>query len=232
MKQNQPLILIVEDDESIALLTQLYLEKAGFQVAIATDGKQGLQKFIQLAPSLVLLDLMIPEMDGYSLCSEIRLYGSTPIIMLTAKTQTIDKVTGLEFGADDYIGKPFDPPELVARVRAVLRRSEQKAHLLLRFEHLVIDLTAYTVQLDGKMVDLPPKEIELLYFLASHPNQVFKREHILERVWGEGYEGDFRTVDVHVKRLREKLEQSGRAWSIRTVWGIGYKFAVKEPKQD
>lgn len=230
MKRHAPMILLVEDDESIALLMQLYLEKDGYEVVSATDGEEAMSLYRKLHPNLVVLDLMIPRKDGLTVCKEIRRDGNTPIIMVTAKTQTHDKVLGLELGADDYIAKPFDPPELVARVKAVMRRSQPFAHKQLRYDTLLIDLDTYTVEVDGERHVLPPKEMELLHFLASHPNQVFDREQILLQVWGAEYEGDNRTVDVHVKRIREKIERAERPFGIRTVWGVGYKFeVVKKP---
>lgn len=228
MKQN-PIILVVEDDESIALLMRLYLEKEGFEFVHATDGEQAMQLYRRLRPHLVLLDLMIPKIDGLGVCKQMRREGTTPIIMVTAKTQSQDKLTGFDLGADDYLGKPFDPPELIARVKAVLRRSQPTAAKQLRYEGLLIDLDHYAVEVEGERLVLPPKEMDLLHFLASHPNLVFDREHILDKVWGAEYEGDNRTVDVHVKRLREKVERPHLPWGIRTVWGVGYKFEVQKP---
>ncbi|PWK15849.1 response regulator transcription factor [Tumebacillus permanentifrigoris] len=228
MRQN-PIILVVEDDESIALLMRLYLEKEGFEFVHAVDGEQALHLYRRLRPSLVVLDLMIPKIDGHAVCKQIRREGTTPIIMVTAKTQSQDKLLGFDLGADDYLGKPFDPPELVARVKAVLRRSQPKVAKQLRYEGLLIDLDDYVVEVDCERIVLPPKEMDLLHFIASHPNQVFDREHILGKVWGAEYEGDNRTVDVHVKRLREKIERPDLPWSIRTVWGVGYKFEVQKP---
>ncbi|WP_038083134.1 response regulator transcription factor [Tumebacillus flagellatus] len=228
MKQST-VILVVEDDESIALLMRLYLEKEGFEFVHAKDGEEAIQMYRRLHPNLVVLDLMIPKIDGLAVCKQIRRDGTTPIIIVTAKTQSQDKLTGFDLGADDYLGKPFDPPELVARVKAVLRRSQPTASKQLRYEGLLIDLDHYTVEVDGEPLVLPPKEMDLLHFLASHPNLVFDREHILDKVWGAEYEGDNRTVDVHVKRLREKLERPELPWGIRTVWGVGYKFEVPKP---
>lgn len=222
-------ILLVEDDESIQLLLRLYLEKEGYRILTATDGKEGLQIWDAEKPSLVLLDLMLPGMDGVSVCKAIRRRSDTPIIMLTAKSQSHDKVEGLELGADDYITKPFDPPELVARVRAVLRRKMEKGlNPRLEFEGLLIDRETFEVRVEGESISLPLKEMDLLCFLAAHPNQVFNREQILERVWGLDFMGDNRTVDVHIKRLREKIEKPDLPWGIRTVWGVGYKFEVTE----
>ncbi|MGZ4031417.1 MAG: response regulator transcription factor [Tumebacillaceae bacterium] len=228
MKPTTPIVLLVEDDESIALLMRLYLEKEGYEVQIATDGEQALELFERLHPNLVVLDLMIPKIDGLAVCREIRSGSNTPIIMVTAKSQTHDKVLGFELGADDYLAKPFDPPELIARVKAIMRRSQPFVHKQLRFEGLLIDLDNYSVEVEGERIELPPKEMELLHFLASHPNQVFDRERILTQVWGFEYEGDNRTVDVHVKRIRQKIEREHLAWGIRTVWGVGYKFEVKK----
>jgi two-component system, OmpR family, response regulator ResD len=228
VKPTTPIVLLVEDDESIALLMRLYLEKEGYEVQTATDGEQALVQFDRLHPNLVVLDLMIPKIDGFEVCKEIRAASNTPIIMVTAKSQTHDKVLGFELGADDYLAKPFDPPELVARVKAILRRSQPFVHKQLRFEGLLIDLDNYSVEVEGERIELPPKEMELLHFLAAHPNLVFDRERILTQVWGFEYEGDNRTVDVHVKRLRQKIEREHLAWGIRTVWGVGYKFEVKK----
>jgi DNA-binding response OmpR family regulator len=227
MKKQAPLIMIVEDDESIALLMRLYLEKAGYEVVTVEDGEMALQTFRRLRPHLVVLDLMIPKVDGLAVCREIRRESNVPLIIVTAKSETHDKVLGLGKGADDYLGKPFDPPELVARVKALLRRSLPFSKSQVRYEGLLIDLDHYVVEVEGERLVLPPKEMELLHFLATHPNQVFDREQILERVWGLGYQGDNRTVDVHVKRLREKLDRPDLPWGIRTVWGVGYKFEVR-----
>jgi DNA-binding response OmpR family regulator len=227
MKKQVPLIMIVEDDESIALLMRLYLEKAGYEVVTVEDGEMALQTFRRLRPHLVVLDLMIPKVDGLAVCREIRRESNVPLIIVTAKSETHDKVLGLGIGADDYLGKPFDPPELVARVKALLRRSLPFSNGQVRYEGLLIDLDHYVVEVEGERLVLPPKEMELLHFLATHPNQVFDREQILERVWGLGYQGDNRTVDVHVKRLREKLDRPDLPWGIRTVWGVGYKFEVR-----
>ena len=223
-------VLIVEDDRNIAELLQLYLEKEGYAVTIANDGGQGLEKFRAIKPDLVLLDVMMPVMDGWAVCNTIRAEAQTPIIMLTAKSETSDKVQGLKAGADDYITKPFEMREVLARIEAVLRRttgvsSEKKSRRLV-FDKLIIDMDAFELTVDGKKVDTPPKEMELLYFLASSPNRVYTRNQLLDEVWGFDYFGDSRTVDVHVKRLREKLEDVSEQWSLKTVWGVGYKFEV------
>ncbi|NLM13946.1 MAG: response regulator transcription factor [Epulopiscium sp.] len=218
-------ILIVDDDVHIAELISLYLNKEGYETKEVYSGKSALQAFSSFAPHLVLLDIMLPEIDGYDVCREIRKMSNIPIIMLTAKGETFDKVLGLELGADDYIVKPFEPKELVARVKAVLRRYEprEESGKKIIVPNLTIDLGNYSVTYHGKQMELPPKELELLYFLASNPNQVFTREQLLDRIWGYDYIGDTRTVDVHIKRIREKLNQK-ETWSIKTVWGVGYKF--------
>ena len=223
-------VLIVEDDPNIRELLQLYLEKDGYAVTLAADGGQGLDKFRAIKPNLVLLDVMMPVMDGWTVCKAIRAEGNTPVIMLTAKGETDDKVTGLKAGADDYITKPFEMKELLARIEAVLRRTDRstedvKARRLV-FDKLIIDMDAFELTVDGKKVDTPPKEMELLFYLASSPNRVYTRNQLLEEVWGFDYFGDSRTVDVHVKRLREKLEGISEKWSVKTVWGVGYKFEV------
>ena len=223
-------VLIVEDDRNIAELLQLYLEKEGYAVTIANDGGQGLEKFRAIKPDLVLLDVMMPVMDGWAVCNAIRAETQTPIIMLTAKSETSDKVQGLKAGADDYITKPFEMREVLARMEAVLRRtagvSAEKKSRRLVFDKLIIDMDAFELTVDGKKVDTPPKEMELLYFLASSPNRVYTRNQLRDEVWGFDYFGDSRTVDVHVKRLREKLEDVSEQWSLKTVWGVGYKFEV------
>lgn len=224
-------ILIVDDDNHIAELISLYLRKEGYEVKAVHTGRRAIEEFPVFQPSLILLDLMLPEMDGYQVCSEIRKTSRIPIIMLTAKGETFDKVLGLELGADDYIVKPFDTKELVARVKAVLRRSETavivtKNQNELVFDHIKINQNDYSVTYYDEVLDFPPKEFELLFFLAKHPNQVFTREQLLDKIWGYEYVGDTRTVDVHVKRIREKLNKQ-EAWSIKTVWGVGYKFEVK-----
>ena len=225
-------ILIVDDDSNIAELISLYLTKECFDTMIAPDGETALMLADSFGPNLILLDLMLPGIDGYQVCREIRHTSDVPIIMLSAKGETFDKVLGLELGADDYIIKPFDSKELVARVRAVLRRFQPKPAAVVNDEKcasypdLTVNLTNYSVTYMGKQVDMPPKELELLYFLAASPNQVFTREQLLDHIWGYEYIGDTRTVDVHIKRLREKIKDHPR-WSISTVWGIGYKFEVK-----
>lgn len=226
-------ILIVDDDENIAELISLYLTKECFDTMIVHDGEEALKAFDFYHPNLMLLDLMLPGIDGYQVCREIRSRSQTPIIMLSAKGEVFDKVLGLELGADDYILKPFDAKELVARVKAVLRRyhpvkteeAEKDRGKCVEYPGIVINLTNYSVLVDGKNVDMPPKELELLYFLASSPNQVFTREQLLDQIWGYEYIGDTRTVDVHIKRLREKIKDHP-SWSLSTVWGIGYKFDV------
>ena len=229
-------ILIVDDDLNISELISLYLTKEMFETRTAADGYEALDLFESFAPDLVILDLMLPGKDGYEICREIRQRRDTPIIMLSAKGETFDKVLGLELGADDYIIKPFDSKELVARVKAVLRRyvkaTETRREVpagvdMVEYPGLIINQTNYSVIYNGKNVDMPPKELELLYFLASQPNRVFTREQLLDHIWGYEYVGDTRTVDVHIKRLREKIKDRN-GWSIATVWGIGYKFEVKE----
>ena len=224
-------ILIVDDDNNIAELISLYLTKECFETKIVNDGELALKEFQTFRPNLILLDLMLPGIDGYQVCREIRHTSDVPIIMLSAKGETFDKVLGLELGADDYIIKPFDSKELVARVRAVLRRFQPKPTAVVSDEKcasypdLTVNLTNYSVTYMGKQVDMPPKELELLYFLAASPNQVFTREQLLDQIWGYEYIGETRTVDVHIKRIREKLTENP-AWSLTTVWGIGYKFEV------
>ncbi len=223
-------VLIVEDDKNIAELLQMYLEKEGYAVTIAGDGGLGLAKFRAIQPDIVLLDVMMPVMDGWTVCKAIRAESKTPVIMLTAKSETDDKVAGLKSGADDYVTKPFEMKELLARIEAVLRRSagtasEEKARRLV-FDKLTIDMDAFALTVDGKKVEAPPKEMELLFYLASSPNRVYTRNQLLDEVWGFDYFGDSRTVDVHIKRLREKLEGVSEKWSLKTVWGVGYKFEV------
>ena len=226
-------VLVVEDDRNIAELLQMYLEKEGYAVTVAADGGQGLTKFRSIQPDLVLLDVMMPVMDGWTVCKTIRTESQTPIIMLTAKGETDDKVMGLKTGADDYITKPFEMKEVLARIEAVLRRTGaapvEKKPRRLEFDKLSIDMDAFELVVDGKKTDTPPKEMELLFFLASTPNRVFTRNQLLDEVWGFDYFGDSRTVDVHVKRLREKLEGISDEWSLKTVWGVGYKFEVDQP---
>ena len=222
-------VLIVEDDRNIGDLLRLYLEKEGMDCQVAGDGLVGLEKFHQFQPNLVLLDIMLPGMDGWSVCRKIRETSKTPIIMLTAKGELEDKVSGLEMGADDYITKPFEMKEVLARIHAVLRRmgpEEESGEKKLSFDKLVINLDSYELLVDGQRVDTPPKELELLYHLAAAPNRVFTRNQLLDEVWGFDYFGDSRTVDVHIKRLREKLEEVSDQWRLKTVWGVGYKFEV------
>ena len=230
-------ILVVDDDKNICELLRLYLVKEGYSVTMAHDGAAALTEFDKLHPDLVLLDVMMPVMDGWETCRKLRAKSNTPIIMLTAKGETYDKVLGLELGADDYMIKPFDSKELVARVKAVLRRyqlpvqmpassvTEQHGNFV-EYPDLIVNLTNYSVIYNGHSIELPPKELELLYFLASSPNQVFTREQLLDHIWGYEYIGDTRTVDVHIKRLREKIKGNDK-WALTTVWGIGYKFEVK-----
>ena len=222
-------ILVVDDDKNICDLIGLYLKKEGFDVLYANDGEEALEKFKTASPDLIVLDLMLPKKDGISVCREIRGQSNVPIIMLTAKGETFDKVLGLEMGADDYIVKPFETKELSARIKAVLRRFEPSSgdKTDVSYPGLYISLTNYELKIGDNTLEVPPKELELLYFLASHPNKVFTREQLLEQVWDFDYYGDSRTVDVHVKRLREKLEGADEKWSLKTVWGVGYKFEVK-----
>lgn len=223
-------VLIVEDDRNIADLLRLYLEKEGYRVILAADGGAGVEKFREEKPGLVLLDLMLPVLDGWGVCKAIRQSSDVPIIMLTAKGETSDKVAGLKMGADDYITKPFEMKEVLARIEAVMRRSGEDAQASakrLEFDKLVIDMEAFELTVDGKKIDTPPKEMELLYHLASSPNVVYTRNQLLDEVWGFDYFGDSRTVDVHVKRLREKLGDVSDRWSLATVWGVGYKFEVR-----
>ena len=240
---NRQKIMIVDNDENIAELISLYLRKECYETFIITDGQSALDQFDILKPDLILLDLMLPGVDGYQICRTIRQKSSIPIIMLSAKSEIFDRVLGLELGADDYIVKPFDTKELAARVKAVLRRTSpqfvrtgaeeqtgpKQQPKVVSHPGLTINLTNYSVQLKGEEVEMPPKELELLYFLASSPNQVFTREQLLSQIWGYDYAGDTRTVDVHIKRLREKLG-GGSGWSISTVWGVGYKFSVSKKK--
>jgi len=227
-------VLVVEDDSNIAELLRLYLEKDGFTVSIAGNGAVGVAEFERFEPDLVLLDLMLPVLDGWGVCREIRAVSNVPIIMLTAKGETIDKVTGLEMGADDYVVKPFEVGELIARIRAVMRRFDstggQESKRLV-FDNLVIDMDSFELQVSGKRVEAPPKEMELLFHLASSPNRVYTRNQLLDEVWGFDYFGDSRTVDVHIKRLREKLENVSEKWSLKTVWGVGYKFELLDGHQ-
>lgn len=224
-------VLIADDDKNICELLRLYLAKEGYETVLAHDGEAALAAFEREKPDLVLLDIMMPKTDGWEVCRRIRAAGGTPVIMLTAKGETFDKVLGLELGADDYVVKPFDTKEVVARIKAVLRRcapAEAPSDGVICYDGLSVDLTRYELKVNGKTVEAPPKELELLYYLASHPNRVFTRDQLLDEVWGFEYYGDSRTIDVHVKRLREKLENAGDQWSLKTVWGVGYKFEVKE----
>ncbi len=224
-------ILVVDDDTNICELLRLYLEKEGYDVTIANDGESAVKKFQEDSPSLVLLDIMLPVLDGWQVCREIRKFSDKPIIMLTAKGETFDKVLGFELGADDYVVKPFDAKEVMARVKAVLRRSgagSQADIKEVRYDKLTINLTNYELKVDGKKIDTPPKELELVYHLANNPNRVFTRDQLLDEVWGFDYYGDSRTVDVHIKRLREKLEGVSDKWELKTVWSVGYKFELKD----
>ena len=226
-------ILVADDDLNICELLRLYLEKEGFEVVMAHDGEEAVARFESEKPSLILLDIMMPKLDGWQVCRQIRQKSDCPIIMLTAKGETFDKVLGLELGADDYVVKPFDTKEIVARIKAVLRRSGPAGAAAnevkeVSYDKLTVNMTRYELKVDGKVVDAPPKEQELLFHLASNPNRVFTRDQLLDEVWGFEYYGDSRTVDVHIKRLREKLEGVSDQWSLKTVWGVGYKFEVKE----
>ncbi len=228
---NHQKILIVDDDTNICELLNLYLEKDGFETVTANDGEQAVEFAQRYNPDLILLDIMLPKLDGWQVCREIRKTSKTPIIMLTAKGETFDKILGLELGADDYVSKPFDTKEVIARIKAVLRRSnsaDKSSEIKeVRYDRLKINLTNYELVVDGKSIDTPPKELELVYHLASNPNRVYTRDQLLDEVWGFDYYGDSRTVDVHIKRLREKLEDISEEWSLKTVWGVGYKFEVK-----
>ena len=224
-------ILVVDDDVNICELLRLYIERDDYQVVIANDGEQAVELFNREQPDLVLLDIMLPKMDGWQVCKEIRKTSNRPIIMLTAKGELFDKILGLELGADDYIIKPFEAKEVIARIHAVLRRTstnEEKEKVKeINWDKLSINLTNYELRVDGKYIDTPPKEMELLYYLASNPNKVFTRDQLLDKVWGFDYYGDSRTVDVHIKRLREKINGVSDQWSLKTVWGVGYKFDAK-----
>ena len=220
-------VLIVEDESNIAELINLYLKKEGYETMIAEDGGKALELYRLFRPDLVLLDIMLPVMDGWAVCGKIRETSKVPIIMLTAKSEVNDRITGLEMGADDYIVKPFEMKEVLARIHAVLRRTggeEEQTEKKLSFDKLVINLDSYELIVDGKKVDTPPKELELLYHLAATPNRVYTRNQLLDEVWGFDYFGDSRTVDVHIKRLREKVEGVSNQWALKTVWGVGYKF--------
>ena len=221
-------ILVVEDDGNISDLIRMYLVKEGFDVRIASDGGKALEEFSKEEPDLILLDIMLPVMDGWAVCAKIRETSKVPIIMLTAKSEVFDRIQGLEMGADDYIVKPFEMKELLARINAVLRRTEIPVDTskILRFDKLTINLDAYELIVDGKKIDTPPKELELLYHLAATPNRVYTRNQLLDEVWGFDYFGDSRTVDVHIKRLREKIENVSDQWALKTVWGVGYKFEL------
>ena len=223
-------ILVVDDDSNISDLLKMYFENEGYDVKLASDGVEGLSYFKMYEPDMVLLDIMLPKKDGWQVCREIREISSKPVIMITAKGEVFDKVLGLELGADDFVVKPFDMKELSARVKAVLRRyqnhTRQNDDEVIKFENIEISLQKYELKLRGKSVDIPPKELELLYFLASNYNRVFTRDQLLDKVWGFDYLGDSRTVDVHVKRLREKLEGASDKWVLKTVWGVGYKFEL------
>ena len=225
-------VLVADDDKNICELLRLYLVKEGFQVVLAGDGEEALARFSVENPDIILLDVMMPRLDGWQVCREIRKKSECPIIMITAKGETFDKVLGLELGADDYVVKPFETKEIVARIKAVLRRTGKSAAendiKEVSYDKLVVNMTKYELKVDGKVVDTPPKELELLYHLASNPNRVYTRDQLLDEVWGFEYYGDSRTVDVHVKRLREKLEGVSDKWTLKTVWGVGYKFEVKE----
>ena len=225
-------ILVVDDDKNICELLRLYLEKEGYSVILSHDGEEALVKFNALKPDFVLLDIMLPGLDGWQVCREIRKKSNVPVIMLTAKGETFDKVLGLELGADDYVVKPFDAKEIIARIKAIHRRlgqNTQQAEVKeVVYDKLVVNMTRYELKVDGKVVDTPPKEFELLFHLASSPNRVFTRDQLLDEVWGFEYYGDSRTIDVHVKRLREKLEGVSDKWALKTVWGVGYKFEVNE----
>ncbi|MGN0443660.1 MAG: response regulator [Acutalibacteraceae bacterium] len=224
-------ILVVDDDLNICELLRLYLEKEGYTVVIANDGVTAVSMFQEESPDLVLLDIMLPRLDGWQVCREIRKFSDNPIIMLTAKGEVFDKVLGLELGADDYVVKPFDTKEIIARVKAVLRRAAKNPVDEIKevhYDKLSINLTNYELRVNGKQIDTPPKEMELIFHLAKNPNRVFTRDQLLDEVWGFDYYGDSRTVDVHVKRLREKLEGVSDKWELRTVWGVGYKFETKD----
>jgi DNA-binding response OmpR family regulator len=223
-------ILVVDDDVNICELLCLYLKKENFTTFVANDGAQAVEFFEKFSPDLILLDVMLPKLDGWQVCREIRKKSDTPIIMLTAKGETFDKILGLELGADDYVAKPFDTKEVIARIKAVLRRTDKKKgteEQKVTFDNLVINLTNYELIVNGVQIDTPPKELELIFRLASNPNRVYTRDQLLDEVWGFDYYGDSRTVDVHVKRLREKLEGASNEWSLKTVWGVGYKFETK-----
>ena len=222
-------ILIVDDDKNILELLRIYLNKEGYETVMAFDGEEAIAVFNEEHPDLVLLDVMLPKLDGWQVCREIRRTSPTPVIMLTAKGETFDKILGFDLGADDYIVKPFETKEVIARVKAVMRRTHPKHDEIkeVRYDKLLINLSNYVLTVDGKELETPPKELELLFHLASNPNKVFTRNQLLDEVWGFDYFGDSRTVDVHIKRLREKLEGVSDQWSLKTVWGVGYKFETK-----
>ncbi len=222
-------ILVIDDDKNICEVIKLYLQKEGYKVTLAYDGQTGIDEFFRETPELIVLDIMMPKKDGWEVLKQIRKTSDVPVIMLTAKGETFDKVLGLELGADDYIVKPFDPKEFIARVKAVTRRvnKQEEGPAEIAFPDLVINMSNYTVTYKNEIVEMPPKEIELLYFLASHPNKVYTREQLLQQVWDFEFFGDSRTVDVHIKRLRKKLFDQGPNWEIKTVWGVGYKFEVR-----
>lgn len=225
-------ILVADDDRNICELLRMYLEKEGYTVVLAGNGEEALSKFDEENPDIILLDVMMPRLDGWQVCRELRKKSECPIIMITAKGETFDKVLGLELGADDYVVKPFEPKEIVARVKAVLRRtgkaSAENDKKEVNYDKLTVNMTKYELKVDGKVVDTPPKELELLFHLASNPNRVYTRDQLLDEVWGFEYYGDSRTVDVHIKRLREKLEGVSEKWALKTVWGVGYKFETKD----
>ena len=225
-------VLIVDDDKNICDLLRLYLEKEGYSVILSHDGEEAVVKFNALKPDIVLLDVMLPGLDGWQVCREIRKKSNIPILMITAKSDTFDKVLGLELGADDYIVKPFDSKEVIARIKAVVRRTGQSPAEMevreVRYDKLSVNMTRYELKVDGKVVDAPPKELELLFYLASNPNRVYTRDQLLDEVWCFEYYGDSRTIDVHIKRLREKLEGVSDKWELKTVWGVGYKFETDE----
>lgn len=226
-------ILVADDDKNICELLRLYLEKEQYNVVIANDGNEAVAKFNEESPAMILLDIMMPGLDGWQVCREIRKKSNVPIIMITAKGETFDKVLGLELGADDYVVKPFDAKEIVARIKAVLRRvtpgtSVENTVREVSYDKIVVNMTKYELKVNGKAVDTPPKELELLFHLASNPNRVYTRDQLLDEVWGFEYYGDSRTVDVHIKRLREKLEGVSDKWNLKTVWGVGYKFETKD----
>ncbi|MCI8406659.1 MAG: response regulator transcription factor [Oscillospiraceae bacterium] len=225
-------VMVVDDDKNICELLRLYLEKEGYSVILCNDGQEAVVKFNALNPDFVLLDIMLPSLDGWQVCREIRKKSNIPIIMLTAKGETFDKVLGLELGADDYVVKPFDTKEVVARIKAVLRRISQTSQAEeikeVSYDKLTVNMTRYELKVDGRVIDTPPKELELLFHLASNPNRVYTRDQLLDEVWGFEYYGDSRTIDVHVKRLREKLEGVSEQWALKTVWGVGYKFEVRD----